>query len=111
MMSTHLHSKASTNLLLSDISDHLPSICIIDNVNHSLVKNQFITSRKLTEKTLKEINDVLASHDWTVLLNSNDVNENFNIWHNTVLNCIDKIAPEKKTEVESQKARVQSLAY
>ena len=103
MMSTHLHSKASTNLLLSDISDHLPSICIIDNVNHSLVKNQFTTSRKLTEKTLKEINDVLASHDWTVLLNSNDVNENFNIWRNTVLNCIDKIAPEKRRKLNPKK--------
>ena len=103
MMSMHLHGKASTNLLLSDISDHLPSICIIDNVNHSLAKNQFTTSRKLTEKTLKEINDVLASHDWTVLLNSNDVNENFNIWHNTVLNCIDKIAPEKRRKLNPKK--------
>ena len=45
----------------------------------------------------------LASHDWTVLLNSNDVNENFNIWHNTVLNCIDKIAPEKRWKLSPKK--------
>ena len=96
MISMHLHDKSDFDVVISDISDHLPSLCKVENFHPSISQRKYIFSRAITEQKLIKINDVLDSHDWNNVLVSHDVEENFNTWHKIVLNCINQIAPEKR---------------
>ena len=102
MISMHLHNKSNSNILLSDISDHLPSLCKLENFNYSTSPPKYIFSRAITEQKLRTINEVLDSHDWNNILASLDVNENFSTWHSMVLKCINEIAPEKKKRLSTK---------
>ena len=96
MISMHLHDNSDSDVVLSDISDHLPSLCKVENFHPSISQRKYIFSRAITEQKLRRINDVLNNHDWNNILSSPDVEENFTIWHKTVLKCINQIAPEKR---------------
>ena len=102
IISMHLHDNSDSNILLSDISDHLPSLCTLKNFNHSISLPKYVYSRAITEQKLRNINEVLDSHDWKNILVLHDVEENFSIWHTIVLKCIDEIAPEKKKRLNNK---------
>ena len=77
MISMHLHDKSDSDVVISDISDHLPSLCKIENCNPSMSRCKYIYSRAITEQKLTKINDVLDSHDWNIVLASHDVGRKF----------------------------------
>ena len=64
MISMHLHDKSESNILISDISDHLPSLCQLGGFHQSVNQKRYVSRRKLTEQKLQNINAVLNSHDW-----------------------------------------------
>ena len=63
IISMYLHDKSDSNILLSDISDHLPSLCRLENFNHLTSPPKYVFSRAITEQKLHNINEVLDSHD------------------------------------------------
>ena len=102
MLSMHLHDNSDSNILISDISDHLPSLCKLGNFHQTVNQMKYVFSRNLTDQKLQDINALLDSHDWNNILVSMDVDENFTTWHNIVLKCINEIAPEKKKRIRSR---------
>ena len=93
-ISKNLQGKQDSKIIVTDISDHLPSIVTISG--NILEKKQKIeiTSRKINDKTIQAITDVLAGHDWERHLCNEDVNSNFTLFHDRLLSTLNKVAPE-----------------
>ena len=83
-----------SHLILSDISDHLPSLLLLKQTKVKDKTPIELKSRNLNDKIMK-INNELRSIDWNGLLNSNDCNTNFNTFCNEIKTSMDKVAPVK----------------
>ena len=109
LISKNLQGKQDSKILITDISDHLPSIVTING--NFLEKKQKIEiiSRKITDKTVQAIMDVLACHDWESDLCNEDVNSNFTLFHDRLLSTLNKLAPERKIKLSNKKSKREPL--
>ena len=104
-ISKHLQGRQNSKTLITDISDHLPSIVTI-NGNFIERKHRLeVTSRKITDKTIQSIKDVLARHDWEMDFQNNDVNSNFIVFHDKLVSTLDTFAPERKIKLTKKQSK------
>ena len=89
----------TSNIGISDISDHLPLILNIKNLNPCKKTAKHITTRKLDTEKMNQINDRMKVEDWEALLHNKDTNESFTIFHNTLQRHINDIAPIKTIKI------------
>ena len=80
LVCSSLCSKQRSCIVECDLSDHLPSMTVFENVNRKTRKPLIVTSRDLRKEKITLIKDQLNSIDWTVL-ESMSVNEGFNLYH------------------------------
>ena len=93
IVSEQLHKSFDSSILISDISDHLPTVALLKQTK-ILDREPFeFEIRNLTTEKIDKIKTELLHVDWTRLLNSMDCNENFNHFHNTTQEIMDSIAP------------------
>ena len=106
LISKNLQGKQDSKIIITDISDHLPSIVTISgNILEKKQKIEII-SRKINDKTIQAITDVLACHDWeSNLCNEEDVNSNFTLFHDKLLSTLNKIAPERKIKLTNKQSK------
>ena len=105
LISKNLQGKQDSKIIITDISDHLPSIVTISG--NILVRKQKIEimSRKINDKTIQAITDVLAGHDWESDLCNKDVNSNFTLFHDRLLSTLNKMAPERKIKLTNKQSK------
>ena len=105
LISKNLQGKQDSKILITDISDHLPSaITINGNFLEKRQKTEII-SRKITDKTIQTITDVLVCHDWENNLCNEDVNSNFKRFHDRLLSTLNKLAPERKIKLSNKQSK------
>ena len=105
LISKNLQGKQDSKILITDISDHLPSaITINGNFLEKRQKTEII-SQKITDKTIQTITDVLACHDWENDLCNEDVNSNFKRFHDRLLSTLNKLAPERKIKLSNKQSK------
>ena len=97
--SDQLHKIFDSAILISDITDHLPTLALLKQTKLIDKKPLEFESRNLTTKKIKKIKLELMHTDWTGLLNTLDFNENFNRFHNTTQEIMDNIAPLKTFKI------------
>ena len=83
------------NVIITNISDHYPSMVTLDSLNLAIVETQEIKCRKIKENEIKKIKEILNKEEWNKL-QMQDVNHSFNHFHDTLLATINSVAPEKK---------------
>ena len=91
-----------SHLILSDISDHLPSLLLLKQTK---VKDRTpieFESRNLNEDKIMQINNELWSIDWNGQLNSNNCNTNFNTFCSEIKSTMDKVAPIKLIRISGR---------
>ena len=93
----------TSNIGISDISDHLPLVLNIKNLNPYKKIAKHITTRKLDIKKMKQINDKMAIEDWEKLLENKDTNESFTLFHETLQKHIHDIAPLKTFKIPAKR--------
>ena len=98
-------------ILINDISDHLPTCTILENVNLGLKKKKIIYSRKITENNLSMIRNELSAINWETYLagncaNVSNVDSLFNCVYGKICDSIDKHAPVKKRLYMNIKSKV-----
>ena len=69
-VSSRLHCSFDSGIILSDISDHLPSLVLLKQTNILNRDPLEFTSRNLSTKKLNLINHRIQSTDWNGLLTS-----------------------------------------
>ena len=98
-----LTGNITNRILIDDISDHLSTVTILENINYS-VKKKKITSRDTRSKQLKS-----PEKDLTMKLNSveliGNADKQFDTVHEIILNSLNKHCPIRDRLVSSSKIR------
>ena len=94
LLSKGLSLEEKSCIIETDLSDHLPSLVVIPNVYNKKCEPLEITTRDITPSKLFELNNMI---DQKVQLPTTDrsVDENFNLLHDQLLDCINEVCPEK----------------
>ena len=102
-ISEKFHHSFDSAVLISDISDHLPLLCLVKQTK-ILDKSQLeFQSRVLTDDKLHAIKNKLYRVDWIRQLNSNGCNNNFNIYSNILNEAMDEVAPLKTVWISAKR--------
>ena len=80
-------------LLIDDLSDHLPCLLSIENLNSDTNGFNTILSRKLTDTKMTNIKYDWAATDWSDLLLTKSCQANYDLFETTLSNILDKHAP------------------
>ena len=102
-LSTKLQNNIESNIIMNDMSDHLPCLVVIKNQRKCMKESKTIISRLLTDNNLDKINEELANINWDKELTSDTIEEDFNKFHNKLCAIIDTYAPEKKRKISAKK--------
>ena len=102
-LSTKLQNNFEPNIIMNDMSDHLPCLVVIKNQRKCMKESKTIISRPLTNRNLDKINVELASMNWDKELTSDTIEEDFNKSHNKLCAIIDTYAPEKRRKISAKK--------
>ena len=81
------------SILVEDMSDHLPMICIINSFTAMTKGPVKICSRDTCPKNLKALKSQLDSHDWTNQLSDSSPSENMEQVHIVLTSTIDRCIP------------------
>ena len=95
LISVKLQDVHKSGIILNDISDHLPSICLLRDLKPGKSKNKTIYSRDLSKKNIEKINKRLQEELTVMTFNDSDMDRNFDKLHKTISDCLDDIAPER----------------
>ena len=68
-----LHTNIESGIIITDVSDHLPSICLIKQTKHICKEPLKFKTRHMTDNKIKKIKNILFQ----------------TIWHNNILNELD----------------------
>ena len=101
-VSRKLHRSFDSGILLSDISDHLPSLVLLKQTKLLNKEPLEFTSRNLNEQKLKLTNEKLHDIDWNGNLTSSDVNLNFNYLSNSIDRVMDEIASRCTVKISAK---------
>ena len=102
-----------SQIIIDDISDHLPTCVILENINIGVKEKKKIVMRKMSKKAVNLICDELNKVNWdSYLLNNcsdtNNVNIVFSCIHNKICDSVNRYAPRKESTVQLQKCKSES---
>ena len=106
-VSSKLHRSFDLGILLSDISDHLPSLVLLKQTKLLNKEPLEFTSRNPNGQKLKLINEKLHDIDWNGNLTSSDVNLNFDYLSNSIDRVMDEIAPRCTVKISAKRRFVE----
>ena len=103
-LDSRLTGQTVNKILVDDISDHLPSVLILENLNPSKRKKIEVTSRDIRPKQIellkKELSSQLDTTTW-----KGDTNEQFDLLHDIILRSIDTHCPIRVRSLSNNKFR------
>ena len=86
------HQSAYTPMIiLSDISDHCPTMIEMTNIDLYKKQPMKIQSRRLNTTNISKINEKLKNTDWNTLLDTHDTETSYNTYHDTLTNILNEI--------------------
>ena len=106
-VSSRLHCSFDSGIILSDISDHLPSLVLLKQTGILNRDSLEFTSRNLNTKKLNLINDRIQSTDWNGLLMSENMNTNFDILSDVISRAMDDVAPLHTVRISGKRRFVE----
>ena len=90
-------------ICINDISDHLPLVLSIKDIDPYKAPQTKIQTRKLDTKKMETLNNRINNIDGTNELNAKDANESFSTLHSFLNTQLNAIAPVKTIEVSDKK--------
>lgn len=91
------------NVHKNSISDHY-GLEIYQTIQQSKLKATVIYKRKYLSTALSaKLNQLLSRQSWDAVRSADDVETKYNIFHDLLVNCIDKIIPVTKCTLQSEK--------
>ena len=95
LISGKLQQAYHSGIIISDMSDHLPTVIKLLNAKQDIKKQQILTYRKITDENIKLINEELQGYNWEEILEKRGTDDSFNILHETLIRSMDKHMPLK----------------
>ena len=103
IISDKLQSNYTSNILLSNLSDHLTCYVEINEFYAAKREATKIKKRKLNNDNLDKIKKDIGSIRWESILCGLCTSESFATVHNKIIEIIDKIAPEHKVHIRNKR--------
>ena len=104
LVSQSLCGNYDSGILIDDISDHMPSICVIKSIKGVGKDVIQITSRDTRPRNLNALRTHLINYDWIQLLAS-DVNTSMTKLHSILQDEIDHCIPETTRSLKRKQVR------
>ena len=105
IVSENLCGKYSSNILINDMSDHMPTICVLESMKASKKDKKVITSRDIRPKNIAALKSHLSSYNWTELLNSDSLDANFDTFGEILQLELDRCTPVNTRTVSHRALR------
>ena len=103
LISQSLQAQMCPHLIVEDISDHLPILIVLRDLNKSVRGSNLIKSRNLNTSNLEKIGNDIRRQDWQKLLSKSNASQGFTIFHKILCDTIDKHAPETVKRINAKK--------
>ena len=94
----------SSNILIEDISDHLPSVVSIDGLKTYKKEKVKISSRDTRKRNMDALLAALSKKDWDILI-TEDVNISFDKLHTELCALLDHFVPFQTHEINYKNLR------
>ena len=104
IISDKLQFNYTSNIILSDLSDHLPCYVEIDDYNVGKKEATKIKKRKMNKENLNKIKLDIESINWENQLLNVDASESFNKILNKIIESLDKHAPEQEVLIKNKRS-------
>ena len=105
IVSQNLCGNYSSSILVNDISDHLPSVCVLKSIQRVKKGLVEITSRDTRPKNMIALQEHLCKYNWDVLLNGKDANEAMTTFNDILSSEIDLCIPERTRVLKAHNVR------
>ena len=105
IISQNLCGNFLSGILMYDISDHLPSYCILTGLQSTKKAKTGIKSRDMKEANIVTLKNQLRNTDWECLLSDDCVNVNMNQLNNVLQEQIDRFVPYREYVVNPKRLR------
>ena len=105
IVSENLCGNFCSNILINDMSDHMPTICVVESLKSAKKNNIIITSRDTRPKNIAALKDHLQSYDWPALLNNTSLDRNMETLDNIVQTEMNYCTPVKSRKISYRKLR------
>ena len=102
LISTKLQYNYTPFVITDDLSDHYPSLVILNNVEKCKRDKVKITKRRIDSASIELIKTEIDGVDWTCIDNM-DVNEAFKYFHTILLNSMDEHCPKREYSISYDK--------
>ena len=89
IVSQNLCGAYTSNILINDTSDHLPTICVLNSLISAKKEPTIIKSRDTRLWNLVSLKKQIQEHDWTHLLTDPSPSKNMEGVHNQLTTIID----------------------
>ena len=90
-------------ILLTDISDHCPTMLELPNIDIYKTEPKRIQTRKLNQINIKKINKKLQETNWENLLDNLDTEESYNVYQTTLNVILNEITPVQEYTINPNK--------
>ena len=91
IVSENLCGKYSSNILINDMSDHMPTICILESMKVAKKDKKTINSRDTRPKNIAALKSHLSNYNWTELLRNNSLDANFDTLKRTSASTVRRL--------------------
>ena len=103
LISQSLQTQMRPYLIIEDISDHLPILVVLRDLNKSVRGSNLIKIRNLNTRNLEKICRDIRRHDWQKLLDKSNASQSFVTFHKILCDSIDTHAPETVKRINAKK--------
>ena len=99
---------SSSGIFIDNASDHLPCYTLLSNINPSRKKQLEITCRDLRPKNISALKTYLKIPGNLLPLDGNNVNDQFNNFHNKLEEAVNHFLPIRTRKIPSRSTRHES---
>ena len=99
IVSENLCGSYHSNVLINDMSDHMPTICILNSFKTTKKESVNITSRDTRPRNIRALKEHLNTYDWPGLLNSPNVDVNVDTLSNVLNFETELCSPVKSRKI------------
>ena len=94
-----LQSSFACGIIVTDLSDHLPTLLSLKNIRPEVKLQRTITYRKITKESIQSMDEEHSSYNWSELLKEMNTEDSFNTLHVAVVVAFNTHMPERTKKI------------
>ena len=105
IISQNLCGVYTSNILINDTSDHLPTVCVLSSLITTKKEPIVIKSRDTRLHNLEALRRHIREYDWVPMLTDPSPNRNMELVHEKLTSIINHCTPYRERKVNHKKVR------